>query len=144
MQRCKFSFDSEHGAFIEVVLSKAASFTFKEEEILESRKKVKMLIDTGATTTSIAPRIAQNMGLLSLGKRDMRSATGIVPVNRYMIDLELPCFSPNYLVQDLNIIDTPFPNEWIQGLLGRNFLEKFVLEIDGPGKYMNLAIPSND
>ena len=47
------------------------------------------LLDTGATTTGITPRVADALGLLSLGKRPLGSAQGDGQADRYLFRVGL-------------------------------------------------------
>jgi len=48
------------------------------------------LIDTGASHTCISPQVTQSLGLRPTGLRLMTSATGVDPVNVFLVDLIFP------------------------------------------------------
>jgi predicted aspartyl protease len=51
------------------------------------------LVDTGATTSAITPRVARALGLQRLGKRPLGSAQGEGQAERYVFRLALPTIS---------------------------------------------------
>lgn len=48
------------------------------------------LWDTGASNSSITQRIVDDLSLIPVGKSNVSTANGIVPVNTYCIDIGLP------------------------------------------------------
>ena len=51
--------------------------------------KAMALLDTGATTTGITPRVIDALGLLSFGKRPLGSAQGDGQADRYLFRIGL-------------------------------------------------------
>jgi hypothetical protein len=133
-------FDAAKGPHLEVVLSKAESIAYRPGEVEQSKRRAHLLIDSGASRTSIFPSLARDMGLLPIGKTKLRSATQEVLANEYFIDLTCDGFSPPFILRDLTIIEFPLADGWRDGFLGRDFLDKVVLEINGPGKYCKIIV----
>ncbi len=139
MPQCTIPFDQADGATVEVTVSKAKSITNREAEINESRRTLFFLLDSGASKTAINPEIAKNMGLLSIGQRLLKSVANDVTVNLFMIDLGCGLFDPPLLLPDLEIMELPNKSLSRDGILGRDFLEKIVCEIDGPRRLVKIS-----
>lgn len=81
------------------------------------------LIDTGASSTCIAPAIAQILNLQPLGMRPVVSATQSVPMNVYLVDLVLPFGQTLHVLTGMQVYEfasagtNPF-----QVLLGRDII----------------------
>ena len=81
------------------------------------------LVDTGASTTCIAPAVATALGLPILGMRSMASAThSAVAVPLYICDLIIP-FSgtTHYIARGLQVLEFA-PPATFQALLGRDVI----------------------
>lgn len=139
MPLCTIPFDPQRGPYLEVFISKPAS-TFDEAQVTASKRKISMLIDTGASKTAISPSLAAEMQLAPTGKTKLRSATQEVLANQFHVDIKCVLFSPAFYVPDMQIIEFPFADGWRDGFLGRDFLEKVILEINSPEKYIKLVI----
>ncbi len=137
MPLCRLPFDPQKGPYLDVLLAKSESTTFRPEEIIESKRKISMLIDTGASKTAISPALVKDMGLLPMGKTSLRSATEEVPANLYHVDLICDIFDPPLIIRDMNIIDFPFADGW-RGFLGRDFLENLTFEMNGMDKHFKI------
>ncbi len=95
-----FKFDPAVGPLINIGFCQPASVN----EAIDSRAQpgapaaqvtlFTALIDTGATRTCISPAIAQQVGLLPIGKAMMWSATHSVALNTYLVDLVLTFGDP--------------------------------------------------
>ena len=53
------------------------------------------LVDTGADVTCISPQIADEVGLVPRGKKDVASALGVEAANYYLADIALPFGEPD-------------------------------------------------
>lgn len=99
---------------------------------------VTMLIDTGATITSISRTIADGAGLRPMGLRKITSASHETEVHEYLADLYLPTFRPPYHHRNLTVIEF-IGGGVIQGLLGRDVLERGTFELNGPDRRFALT-----
>jgi aspartyl protease len=92
------------------------------------------LVDTGASVTCIAPAIVQALHLVARGKRPVTSATHVVPMNVYLVDLVLPFGTAGLVLDNRQVIEfAPHPTSPFQALLGRDVLGQgaFTLSFDG-------------
>ena len=130
-------YDTAVGAEIDILVSKPSS-TYTAEEVRASGRRLRLLIDTGASKTAINPKHIADMQLVPSGKRIMRTALAEKEVNLYPVDLSYEVPQPPFLISDLSIME--FPSSWRDGVLGRDFLDKIILEINSIGKYIKLTI----
>jgi len=100
------------------------------------------IIDTGADSTMVDTSLMLALGLSPTGQTRVLSSTaqGVpVPCDVYDISLELPNHSgiPAFRLPTLEALARPLPNQYAQGMLGRDVLKLAVLEYDGPrGTYV--------
>jgi gag-polyprotein putative aspartyl protease len=132
-------YDTKTGPYIDVFLSKPESVTFRKSEIEESTRKLTMLIDSGASKTAISSSVAQKMGLLPIGRTPLKSATNEVDANIFYVDLRCHLFTPTFYVPDMKVVEFKFANGWIDGFLGRDFLERVVFNINGPEQTFTIS-----
>jgi predicted aspartyl protease len=88
-------YDTENGAEIDVFISRPASVS-SPEELASSRKRARLLIDTGAKRTAISRKILGEMGLFPIAKTMMKTAGDDVEVGIYHIDLICEYLSPSF------------------------------------------------
>lgn len=131
-------YDWGKGPHIEIFVSKPKSITFREDEIAESTCKLDMLIDSGASKTAISAKMAQKIGLLSIGKTTLKSATHNVDANIFYADLRCDLFGSPVYFRDMNILEFPLADGWKDGFLGRDFLNHVKFSLDGPKKEFSL------
>lgn len=139
MPRIAGPFDPKNGVYVDVFISKPLS-TYNEEDAERSKRKLSMLVDSGASRTAISPVIAQEIGLVPIGRKPLRSATGEVKAKQYHADLTCELFVPCLYLPDLSIIEFEFGLGWRDGFLGRDFLEKVIFETNGPGRAFSITI----
>jgi len=120
-------YDTENGAEIDVFVSHPASIS-SPEKVTSPRKRVRLLIDTGAKRTAISGKTLGEMGLLPIAKTMMKTVGGDIEVGIYHIDLTCEYLSPVLRMEDMQVSE--FKSPWRDGVLGRDFLEKVILEID--------------
>jgi predicted aspartyl protease len=95
----------------------------------EGHRTFAMFLDTGAATSIVTPRMARSLG---------------VSVRRTK---KTPYVRPTRLGRDLNfwidtrITDTSSPSGWEFGVLGADFLDDYVLEIDFPKRVVRFLDP---
>lgn len=63
---------------------------FREQTKPYTPKLWKALWDTGASKSSISQRIVDDLSLIPIGKNNVSTANGVVPVNTYFVDIGLP------------------------------------------------------
>ncbi|MFQ6017874.1 MAG: hypothetical protein ACE5KF_06730 [Kiloniellaceae bacterium] len=97
------------------------------------------LVDTGAAISCISPRIAQEVGLQPIGKRQMVSATHIADVNTYLADVLLPFGDPNTptltaVSQSMTLMEFQPSQAPYQALMGRDIICSGFLSVAGYDK----------
>jgi hypothetical protein len=105
-------------------------------------KKVRALIDTGASISSISPQIAKGLGLVPTGITSISSATtGSAPQNCNLYDVCLAFVQPSIKVLGVNIpvIEVELFTPGVDVLLGRDMLRQCLCIYDGPGGTFILA-----
>ncbi len=135
----KAPFDPKNGPYIDVFITKPLS-VYREDEAEVSKKKLSMLIDTGASRTGISSAIAQEIGLIPTGKQKVTSVTGQAKTNLYCGDLILEQFSPCFYMPDINIMQFEATTPFRDGILGRDFLSRVVFEINGFDRIFTITI----
>jgi hypothetical protein len=63
------------------------------------------LIDTGASSTCISPVVAHTLGLRPIGMRPMTSATQLIAVNVYLVDLVLPFGNSGLVLPSVQVME---------------------------------------
>lgn len=137
MPICTIPYDKATGAEIDVLVSKPTSI-YTLEEVKASQRRLRLLIDTGASKTAINPKHIAEMQLAPSGKHLMRTAVADKEVNLYSVNLAYEVPQPPFLITDLSIME--FPSHWRDGVLGRDFLEKMILEVNSIEKYVKFII----
>lgn len=128
-------FDNAIGAILVVGLAKPKSVT---PGIHPVSSPVRLLVDTGASHTSISPKVAETLQLPILGKRPLRSVTHEVAANIYLADLVWTVGSPITL-RDMQLMEFPMADEAFDGLLGRDLLRYCLLNMNGVDGLLTLA-----
>lgn len=92
-----------------------------------------MLIDTGSPVRILRGRLLADLGLTSIGDLNVLTPLGTSPqnVSAYLVNATLP---NGELLEDLLVVDAPSQGQHIDGVLGRNVLERGMLMYLG---YMN-------
>jgi predicted aspartyl protease len=91
----------------------------------------RLILDTGADRTVIAPRALARAGVIpgpAVAQGRIRSATGAADVNAYDIE---SLRVGNATVTRLQVISHDIDVPEADGLLGRDFLERFKVTLDG-------------
>lgn len=69
----------------------------------------------------------------------MRSVTQEIAVNEYLCDLIWTVPRPPVTLRDVRLMEFPMGTDGVDGLLGRDFLQFGLLEVNGPAKIVTLA-----
>jgi hypothetical protein len=104
-------------------------------------KPLKFIFDTGASFSVISSRRATELGLKSQGEAQ-GNATGGRIKGSYTKGVSLSVQGAevfNQLIASIPI--SPPPGFEFDGVIGQNFIEQFVVEIDYENKFMNLYDP---
>lgn len=108
---------------------------------LLSVREANGLIDTGATSVLIEMEIAQSLGLVQTGMSDMRVVGGQVDAVVFAGQLEVPQLGYSKILPML----APRRGQISHSvLLGRSFLEDFIVTFDGPSGIFVLARPKSN
>jgi len=100
-----------------------------------------ILIDTGATMTSIDTTVVSQLGLQPTGAISIRTpSTGLAPhsCSTYDVELTIPGTVARH-IPALAIIDGHYLSQGIHGLLGRDVLKDGRLVYGGPDNYCMLS-----
>jgi len=131
-------FDPSIGPIITVEFALPASIHIDENDP-PPREAVNMLIDTGASATSMTSSVADNLGLPVLGLRPLTSVTETAKVREYLADMYLPIGSVPYHLTDLRIIEFPMGNPNVGGLLGRDLLQYGMFHMNGASRIYTIG-----
>ena len=97
---------------------------------------VPALLDTGAQITCISPRVVEALQLTPLGLRQVRSATGIVPLNTYLIDLVLPLGPQGLFRSGMLVVGFAVDHQnAVQMLIGRDLISRSTLILRPNGDF---------
>jgi hypothetical protein len=99
-----------------------------------------LLLDTGASRTAISSKLVGDMMLLPMGKAKVRLANQETAANLFQIDLTCQLLNPPLLMSDMSVMEFAFAKGWCDGVLGRDFLEKVVVEFNSPEKYVRITV----
>lgn len=116
MPICTIPYDAANGAEIDVIVGKPTSSS-SPEEVKTSKRKLRLLIDTGASKTAINLKHIGEMGLTAVSKRIMRTAFMDKEVNLYAVDLIFEMPQPPLIMSDLTVLE--FHSNWRDGVLGK-------------------------
>lgn len=93
------------------------------------------LVDTGASMTSVSPRLAAGMALQPLGRTEIQGATGSTDVNTYYVDLFLSVGPQSLGVTNLEVCEFDPGRAPFQVLIGRDIICRGVLTMDFSGRF---------
>ncbi|MFN0053921.1 MAG: retropepsin-like aspartic protease [Planctomycetales bacterium] len=104
----------------------------------------RFLIDTGATSTCIDPRIIQSLGIPPSGSISIQTpSTNSTPHQCSLFDVSLGMAMPGNAIHvfatTLPVVECQLTSQGIDGLLGRDILDKCLLTYNGAGKLFILA-----
>jgi len=100
-----------------------------------------MLIDSGASWTSISPTVAAQLNLPVLGLRPLTSVTHAATVREYLADVyfPIPGGQASMHLKDLRLLEFPMAGSNLDGLLGRDLLQHTLFQFNGPAREWTLA-----
>ena len=98
------------------------------------------LIDTGASDVCIDYRLAEQLGLRRIDQQDVGVVGGTVPATIYLGVLEIPALGFRQLMP-LYALRVRRPTHEV--LLGRSFLQHFIVTFDGPNGTFHFATPGD-
>ena len=96
---------------------------------------VSALVDTGASRTAIASKLATELGLEPDGKFQVRGVTGAKMVNSYTVDFVLRFGPQSMVVNNFEVLEFDSGNFPYQVLLGRDVLCRGVFTMDFAGRF---------
>jgi Aspartyl protease len=111
---------------------------------------VRALVDIGASSTNIARRVIDQLGLSPVGQTPLHTpSTGPdpVPADVYAVDISISLGGEKteLLAADLKVLEIEgLSGSGVEALLGRDILRRGVLVYDGPGRRFTLAIEPPD
>jgi predicted aspartyl protease len=104
--------------------------------------KARLLIDSGASSTCLDPSIIQPLGLTPTGSTSVQTpSTNGVPHQMMMYDVQLVVLHTlqSRFFDALAVMECGLASQGIDGLLGRDVLEKCVFIINGEEGSMTLC-----
>jgi aspartyl protease family protein len=120
-----------------IVLDRGRDQHFWIEAVLEgpsASRKVRFMLDTGASTTTISETLAQSLGLPKVGTGQFNTANGVVNASLHTAALELPA---GLRLERLRV--AAMPRLGPDGLLGMDVLGR--LQLEQQGKTLTLSLP---
>lgn len=131
-------YDPNVGPVVSVVVSDP--FSSRRDDESPRSESVTMLIDTGASDSFIAGAVADRLALPVLGLHSVRGFAAKSAAYQYLTDLVVRLDSDCELAGwKLLRFDTDYDR--IQGVLGRDVLERARFVLDGPARRFTLEIP---
>lgn len=104
--------------------------------------KLQFIIDTGADTSMVADQHMRTLGLAPRGSRDIITSTSDAKptaCDTYDVSLSIRTFGDTpFVVPALEVLGRPLFNLSIDGMLGRDVLNRFVLNVDGPRQRLRI------
>lgn len=103
---------------------------------VNGRTRARLVLDTGADSTVIAPSVLRAAGLSFTGHSTIRGVTGQATVEVYEVaSLEVG----NSRVGPLKVLAHGAADPTADGLLGRDFLDRFTVTIDNAAGRVTLS-----
>lgn len=135
-----------NGAIVEMVLTVPASIADAmkaQGQTIPEPKKVRMMVDTGASISGVKDEFATAAGLQATDSVQIGGVVGTETRPVYAARLELP--TDNMTFDPIEIVGMPLPGQMqIDGLLGRDFLKRASLVYSGPQGTFDIQPPAGD
>lgn len=104
--------------------------------------RLSFIIDTGADTTMINEQHMRTLGIAPRGAKEILTATSDAKATRcdtYDIAFRLSTYGDGPLIfPALEVIGRPLFNHSIDGMIGRDVLDRVVLSVDGPRRQFRI------
>jgi len=102
------------------------------------------LIDTGASGTCLDPNFVRSLGLVSTGSVSIQTpstAGNPVSCNQYDVSIFIPDHigQGGFFIGALPVIETPLASQGIEGLIGRDVIDRCTLVYNGSANMFTLA-----
>jgi hypothetical protein len=131
-------FEPNVGLVLSVIVSDP--FSFRRDEESPRSESVTMLIDSGASDSSIAGAVADRLSLPVLGLHTVSGFGARGATLQYLADMMLR-LDGDYELSDWKLLRFDSQYDKIQGILGRDILERARFVLDGPNRQFTLEIP---
>ena len=132
----------DKGALVEAEIyqNERSFLQHKNQGTIAPRKRVKMLVDTGANISGLDRDLIDMLQLpLYSEKTFVDGAGGIASLNRYRCVIYLDIFKQKAL--PLDILEGRFENSPYDGIIGRDVLRFCTMHYDGPSNCFRLSAP---
>lgn len=100
------------------------------------------LVDTGATSTCISPRVVSALGLKPIGSVQCGGVAGAAEHRLFRVSFEFEGSQPPIRVTDAEVVEVDIGNQGLDMLVGRDLLAAARFSYDGPTGTWELEIPS--
>ncbi len=134
------SFDPAVGPVINLGIAKAASIKGATADKKSAVIVCNALVDTGADVTCISPELAAEVGLRPIGKRRMATATSVVPVNTYLVDIVLTFGAVSLVLESIEAMECQLDTPHYQALLGRDMIANGLFSMTGYDKRFTICM----
>ncbi len=84
-------------------------------------KEFNALWDTGATNTVVSHEVVADLGMISTGKRPVKTPSGSSVYNTYLVDIGLP---NHVMIKDVVVCDSEIRDQGIGALIGMDIITK--------------------
>lgn len=129
-------YDPDIGILLRVEIRAAASGRDAGSSPLTTPDEAHGLIDTGASQTSISPRLVRKLGLQPTGRTGVQGATGAMDVDTHVVDLMLRFGRYSAVViENLEVCELDLGSAPFDVLVGRDILCQGVLTMDFAGRF---------
>ena len=136
MPQVTSSYDIRIGPVIPVTVSDP--FADRNPDEPPRTDTVRMLVDTGASDTSIAPDIVARLGLRVLGLHEVSGFSASEATYQFIADLELHLDDGPYTLSDWRVLQFNTSYDKIDGLIGRDILSRCRFFMDGINRAFTL------
>ena len=100
------------------------------------------LVDTGATSTCISPRVVAALGLKPVGTVQCGGVAGAAEHRLFRVSFEFEGSQPTIRVRNAEVVEADIGNQGLDMLIGRDILASAHFSYDGPTGTWTMEIPS--